>query len=110
MVIQSNCKFIENAEAPIVSKTFFNTVGGILALQVDGAKGAYFIEGRNASTGDWYPLAAINLSDFSVKREGIDEPGVYEIGIISIRELRARVESTRGRVSIVGQIISAEET
>ena len=110
MVIQSNCNFIENASTPTVSKTFFNATGDTLSVQIDGANGIYAIEGRNSSKGAWYPLAAINLSNFAAMREGLNMPGVYEIGIVGIRELRARVDSVQGQVSIFGQIISTEET
>lgn len=110
MVIQRNCKFIENTSTPTVSKTFFNATGDTLTVQIDGAEGIYAIEGRNSANGAWYPLAAINLSNFAAMRDGLNAPGVYEIGIVGIRELRAKVDSVQGQVSIFGQIISTEET
>lgn len=110
MVILSNCKFIESTSTPTVSNTFANAAGDVLSLQIDGANGLYYIEGRNNSQGEWFPLAGINLSDFSAKRQGFETPGLYEIGIVGVRELRATVASAQGEVKIFGQIISTEET
>lgn len=110
MVIQSNCKFIENTSTPTVSKTFFNATGDVLSIQIDGANGVFHIEGRNNPRGNWISLAGINLSDFSAVRGGFTAPGMYEIGIVGVREIRANVESVQGNVSVFGQIISTEET
>ena len=111
MVIQSNCNFFENVNAPTVSKVFSNAHGDTLSLQISGANGKYYIEGRNNAKGDWVPLAGINLSNFTPAKGQFTEAGIYEIGVVGIRELRARVESTAGgKVSIFGQIISTEET
>lgn len=110
MVIQKNCEFVKNTNAPIVSKIFPNATGDILTLQISGDDGKYYLEGRNNPDFDWTPLAGINLSDFSAVREGFTKAGIYEIGIVGIRELRVRVESTLGNVSLFGQIISTEET
>ena len=109
MVIQKNCEFVKNSSAPIVSKPFPNATGDVLALQISGANGVYHIEGRNNRFGNWVSLAGINLSDFSAQRGGFTKEGLYEIGIVGVRELRARVESTEGNVSLFGQIISTEE-
>jgi len=110
MVIQKNCNFVTNTNAPIVSKIFTNATGDVLTLQISGANGVYHLEGRNNSNGDWFPLAAINLSNFAAVKGSFTTPGIYEIGIVGIRELRARVESAEGNVSMFGQIISTEET
>ena len=110
MVIQRNCDFVKNTTTPIVSKIFPNAAGDVLTLQISGASGKVHLEGRNSSKGDWVSLAGIDLSDFSAVRGGFVKPGIYEIGIIGIRELRANVESTQGAISVFGQIISTEET
>jgi hypothetical protein len=110
MVIQKNCDFIKSASAPKISKSFFNATGDVLTVQIMGDDGVYYIEGRNNSKFDWAPLAGINLSDFTVAKNGCTKAGVYEFGIVGIREIRARVESTSGEVSLFGQIISTEET
>lgn len=110
MVIQSNIRFIEHAKAPIVSRTFFNPTGDILSLQISGASGSVKLEGRARKDADWVTLAGIGLADFSVARDGFTKPGIYEIGIIGVRELRARVDSADGDISVFGQIISTEET
>ena len=109
MIIQKNCDFVTNIDSPIISKVFPNSSGDILSLQISGNEGMYYIEGRNNSDGDWVSLAGINLSDFSAVRGGFTKPGLYELGIIGIRQIRARVESASGNVSIFGQIISSEE-
>jgi hypothetical protein len=67
------------------------------------------IEGRNRSNGEWISLAGVNLSNFGVAKGDFVEPGLYEIGIVGVRELRAKIVSTNGPVSIVGQIISTAE-
>ena len=110
MVIQKNCEFVQNSSTPIVSKSFSNSTGDILTLQISGADGLYWLEGRNNSKGDWYSLAGINLGDFSAVRQGFTKAGIYEISVVGIRELRVRVEQANGNVSIFGQIISTEET
>lgn len=109
MVIQKNCEFLKNSNTPIVSKVFSNASGDILSLQITGDDGVYHVEGRNNRKGDWVSLAGVSLSDFSAIRGGFTKPGLYEIGIIGIRELRVRVESVSGSVTVFGQIISAEE-
>lgn len=110
MVIQKNCEFIKNSNTPIVSKVFPNASGDILSLQITGGDGLYHLEGRNNRNGEWVSLAGVNLSDFSAIRGGFTKAGLYEIGIIGIRELRVRVERVSGNVSVFGQIISVEET
>lgn len=110
MVIQKNCEFVTNANAPIVPKVFSNATGDILTLQITGADGVYHLEGRNTTEGNWVSLAGINLSDFSAVRGGFTKEGIYEIGIVGIRQLRFRIESASGNVSAFGQIISTEET
>lgn len=110
MVIQKNCEFIKkNSSAPIISSVFSNTSGDTLTLQISGADGVYHLEGRNNKKGDWTSLAGIDLSDFSAVRGGFTKAGIYELGIVGIREMRVRVESVSGTVSIFGQIISVEE-
>ena len=109
MVIQKNCEFIKNSDSPAVSKVFRNATGDALALQISGADGSYIVEGRNNSQLDWVALGGINLTDFSAVKGEFSKVGIYEIGIVGIRELRVRVEETSGLVSIFGQIISTEE-
>ena len=110
MVIQKNCDFITNANAPIVSEVFMNAAGDTLTLQISGANGVYYLEGRNRASHDWVPLAGINLSDFSAVRGSFTKAGIYEVGIVGIRQMRVRVESVQGEVSVFGQIINTEET
>ena len=113
MIIQRNVDFVKNINTPTVSKSYFNANSDVLSLHVYGtfSSGLVFIEGRTNKESEWVKLAAINLSDFSAVREGITKAGLYELGIASVRELRARVESIAGgNMTLFGQIISTEET
>lgn len=111
MVIQKNIEFLKGMSTPTVSKTFPNSTGDILSVQLSGDfSGAIHIEGRNRPNSDWVPLAGINLSDFSVARNGFTRAGLYEISIVGIREFRARVDGVDGNIALSGQIISTEET
>lgn len=109
MLIQKNCDFLTTS-IPMESKSFTNSSADVLALQISGADGVYYLEGRNKSTNDWVSLAGISLSDFSAVIGGFKKAGMYEVGIIGVREVRVRVESTQGKVTIFGQMISTEET
>ena len=109
MIILNNLDLIHNISAPMVSKEFANLGGDILALQISGATGRYCIEGKSANS-DWYPLGGINLSDFTVATGAFTKPGLYEIGVASVRRIRARVETTDGEVSITAQLISSSES
>lgn len=110
MVIQKNAEFFKGMNTPTVSKTFPNSQSDVLSIQIDGNfTGLIHVEGRNHRGGNWISLAGIDLSDFSAVRGGFTKPGMYEIGIVGIREIRARIESVSGDVSMFGQIISTEE-
>lgn len=112
MVIQKNAEFFKDANTPAESKTFANSTADVLTVQVSGefTDGLFFIEGRNNKGGDWCPLAAIDLSSFMPVRAGFSKPGLYELGMVGVREVRARIEKVSGQVSIFGQLISTEET
>ena len=109
MIILQNCKFAQNESSSYVSGTFFNAAGDILTVQIDGGKGKYYIEGRTNSNMEWISLAAINLQNFAIAAGVITNPGIYEVGISGIRELRARIEEANEVTTISGQIISTEE-
>lgn len=110
MVIQNNCNFITNATSPTISYIYPNANSDILTLSISGNEGLYYLEGRGDSNHEWITLAGVNVSDFSVAKDGFVKPGVYEIGIIGIRQLRVKVERTSGAVSITGQMISSTES
>ena len=112
MIIQKNAEFFKRMNTPTVSKPFSNSSADTLAVQISGdfSDGKFHIEGRNNHKGDWVSLAAIDLSDFSPVRGGFTKSGMYELGIVGIREVRARIESVSGNVSMFGQMISTEET
>lgn len=109
MIILNNLDLIQDISTPMISDEYINLGGDILAVQISGATGRYYIEGRSADS-DWYPLAGINLSDFTVATGAFTKPGLYEIGVASIRRIRARVETTDGEVSITAQLISSSES
>lgn len=109
MVILKNCEFLSHENSPIVSKVFPNVGGDVLALNIQGADGVFHLEGRAGRTAEWISLAGINLSDFSAVSGGFKKAGLYELGIVSVREMRVRIESASGDVSITGQIISSQE-
>lgn len=109
MMIQKNCNFITNATSPCVSEIVSNSTGDILTIQISGADGEYYVEGRNFGAGDWVVLGGISLTDFSVETDGFSLPGLYEIGVIGVRQLRVRAAAMSGEVTIFGQLISSEE-
>jgi hypothetical protein len=94
MIIQKNLDFFKDMSAPTVSKTFPNAASDVLSLQIDGELqgGKIYIEGRNRSTGNWVALAGVNLSNFTPVRGVFTASGLYEIGVVGIREIRARAE------------------
>lgn len=108
MIILTNCNFA-NTNQSLTSATVYNFAGDTLALQISGAKGIFHLEGRNAISGDWTPLAGINLSNLTVVPGKFTQPGLYEVGIVGVREMRIVVESVEGHVDITGQIISTQE-
>ena len=111
MVIQKNCRFVKNQDSPIVSDIFSNTSSDLMSLQIDGSFSACLIklEGRTNSDAEWTSLAGINLSDFAMAKT-FTKAGIYELGIIGIREVRVEVLSVSGgTVSVFGQMISSEE-
>lgn len=112
MVIQSNCNFAKNINAPAISKVFTNAEGDVLTVQISGGftSGLVHIEGRNNVNGNWISLAGISLSDLALNKGGFTKAGLYEIGIVGVREIRANVESVSGgNISVYGQIISTQE-
>lgn len=113
MIIQKNTTFFNTASEPAISKAVFNVASDTLSLQVDGdfTNGTFYIEGRNSTEGEWYPIAAVDLTHLTVYRNGLTQPGLYEFAIVSVREIRARIaEIEGGTVSISGQLIATEET
>ena len=111
MIIQKNLHFFKGMSTPTVSKAFPNSQSDILSVQISGlTSGTIHIEGRNNAGGDWVSLAGISLSDFTPARGGFTKAGIYEIGVVGIREVRARAENVAGNVTVFGQLISTEET
>lgn len=112
MIIQKKIIFCDNQTAPFISPANFNPLSDILSIQVDGdfSDALIKLEGRSNGSNPWVSLAGINLSDFSVAKKGISKPGLYEFGVIGIREFRVNIEQINGSVTISGQLINAEET
>lgn len=112
MIIQKKITFCENQTAPFISTAYYNPLSDVLSIQVDGnfSESLVKVEGRSNSTTAWVSLAGINLSDFSVTKKGISKPGLYEFGVLGIREFRVNVQEINGSVTVSGQLINAEET
>lgn len=112
MIIQKKFTFCENQTAPFISVTTYNPLSDILIVQIDGTftDSLIKIEGRSNNVSSWVPLAGINLSNFSVAKNGITQAGMYEFGVIGIREIRLNLEQINGDVTVTGQLINAEET
>jgi hypothetical protein len=108
MIIQKNCDFVTNSATPQTSRVFTNPTGDLLTIQISGSSGVYYVEGRSGQDGDWVSLGGINLTDFTAVTGAFTTPGIYEIGIPGIRELRVRVNKADGPVTIFGQIIDLE--
>ena len=110
MVIQNICYFTQHMVTPNVSKSFFNAQGDVLSLQISGTlTGKVYIEGKNSDNAAWVSLAGINLSSFAAERDGFDSTGIYEVGIIGVRNLRIRLDgASSDSIEVIGQIISTE--
>lgn len=109
MMIQKKVIFFKDAANTATSTSCFNGSADTLALSIKGIlnSGSVYIEGHNGD--DWISLAAVNLTNFSVSRKGLVETGIYEISILSVRELRCRIEEISGSVTIEGELISSSE-
>lgn len=110
MVIQSNIKFIDKANSPMVSKIFSNSTSDLMSLQISGGPGKVILQGRIDKNMDWVTLSGIDVSNYTIVKDQFTKSGIYEISIIGIRQLRAILESSSGEISVLGQLISSEET
>ena len=112
MIIQKTITFCKNQTSPLISNSYFNSLSDVLDIQINGVfnSGLIKVEARNISNGDWVSLAGINLSDFSIAKNGITKSGLYEFSVVGAREIRINVEEISGEVTVHGQLISTEET
>ena len=108
MIIQKRCVFIMDAVDAIVSYPVYNNMSDVLVLEIQGDDGEYVIEGRASDDGVWVPLAGINVSNYKMSPTQTSA-GVYEYSVIGLRELRAKVISTSGTVTLLGQLINSME-
>ena len=112
MIIQKSISFTYNSAEPIISDIIANTQADYMSLQLDGnfTEGVIVIEGRNAPQNDWVSLGGISLSDFAIYKTGFTKPGLFELSISSVRQLRVRTEGLNGEVELTGLLISSIET
>lgn len=110
-----NISFFKNQDAPATSKSHYNTKEEELAFEVSGS-GTFkiYFEGQvditeevNETSGNWTPIAAINLTDFSLETDGITKPGIYTFAIENIQRFRVRIESIAGgAITVFGRGIT----
>lgn len=112
MIIQKSINFFQNMAEAGVSEVFTNSQADVMSLQINGelGGGSIILEGRNSSQNEWVPLAGINLSNFTISKDGFTSEGLYELGITSVRQLRARAENVDlANVNVLGLLISTVE-
>lgn len=109
MIAQKNFIFYKDATSPGLPKEDFNNISSeIIAVEISGdfTEGRFVFEGKtNLNTVNYTPLAAINLTDFSVASE-VSNKGIYEIGIEGVQVFRVRIESiSGGAATIFGRVL-----
>ena len=110
MIIQDTVNLFQEVAAPATSQTAYNAQGDVGVVTIEGTfVGSIAIEGR-AGAGAWQPLAGVNMSNFKVVKAEYTDAGMYELDVVGVREMRARVTSiTSGSVSVNVQLISTSE-
>lgn len=109
---KTNWIFYKNASAASTAadmKPFINITSDVMAVEIRGdASFTVKMQGRTdiQNGGEWEDLAAIKLSDFSAGA-ALTQPGIYEIGIEGLQEVRANITSiSGGTVSVVGRAVN----
>ena len=103
MQIESSIVIFENAGAP--QQKFLSVSGGELLVQMSGnGTATLVIEGKShAAVGDWTPLAAIDMTDYSVSEE-ITRSGIFAVSTVGISCLRASLTAVSGgAVTVTGK-------
>lgn len=104
-------RMIDGATAPVISNVFVNNACAVCTLQITGsfAAATVLVEGIvNVASNQWVTLAAFNLSDLSLEKNGADKAGIYQVGIEGILRVRMNVtEVTGGDITIAAQFGNA---
>jgi lysophospholipase L1-like esterase len=104
-------RMIDGATAPGISNIFVNNACAVCTLQITGSFTAamVLVEGIvNVASNQWVTLAAFNLSDLSLEKDGADKAGIYQVGIEGILRVRMNVtEVTGGDITIAAQFGNA---
>lgn len=104
-------RMIDGATAPAISNVFVNNACAVCTLQITGsfAAATVLVEGIvNVASNQWVTLAAFNLSDLSLEKDGADKAGIYQVGIEGILRVRMNVtEISGGDITIAAQFGNA---
>lgn len=104
-------RMIEGATAPAISNVFVNNACAVCTLQITGTftTATVLVEGIiNVASNQWVTLAAFNLSDLSLEKDGADKAGIYQVGIEGILRVRMNVtEVSGGDITIAAQFGNA---
>ena len=104
-------RMIDGATAPVISNVFVNNACAVCTLQITGSFTAatVLVEGIvNVASNQWVTLAAFNLSDLSLEKDGADKAGIYQVGIEGILRVRMNVtEISGGDITIAAQFGNA---
>lgn len=104
-------RMIDGATAPAISNVFVNNACAVCTLQITGSFTAatVLVEGIvNVVSNQWVTLAAFNLSDLSLEKDGADKAGIYQVGIEGILRVRMNVtEVSGGDITIAAQFGNA---
>lgn len=110
MVIRNNAKLISEVTSATTSKDLINQKSDVCVLTITGSFTAaeVVIEGKqDLASSTYFPLGGVNTKDFSLAAGTYTSAGIYEIDIIGVTALRARVVSvTGGNVSVTAQFVS----
>lgn len=104
-------RMIEGAIAPAISNVFVNNKCSVCTLQITGTftSATVVVEGIvDVSSGAWTTLATFNLSDLSMRSDGMEEKSIYQVGIEGILRIRANVTAVSGgNITVVGHFVDA---
>ena len=104
-------RMIDGATTPAISNVFVNNACAVCTLQITGSFTAatVLVEGIvNVASNQWVTLAAFNLSDLSLEKDGADKAGIYQVGIEGILRVRMNVtEVSGGDITIAAQFGNA---
>lgn len=109
MVIRNNVKLISEATSATTSKDIINQKSDVCVLGITGTftSAEVVVEGKqDTASSTYFPLGGVNTKDFSLAAGTYTSAGIYEIDIIGVKALRARVVSvTGGNISVSAQLV-----